>query len=345
MTFISISTRLLVDVEALNMVESVGNVTRHRRATIIVETPEGYKKAEVPAVSGEMIAHGYQESIVRIAEKIYDGKPPVCKWCRRGEFFKEMDAKHTIEEASKVSGEGEEYAHEFEKAVVKNCIVEDIGGFLKAEAPPVRRTSRFQVGYMVPVKDAIKACNLESQFHVRHAPSEPSKREGERAAQMIYYVEVGSALYGLMFNLDIDGIGYTSLVKKELVVSSEERAKRIRVALGALLDIFSGYAYGAKRTRFLPIIEAESFAIAISDPMPFTMLPPTTKNYINNTLYKKMKYNQALARIGVKENVKIYAYSKEVEISKDPDLEVVSSVEEALDKAIENVIKRVQHEQ
>ena len=341
MTFISISTRLLVDVEALNMVESVGNVTRHRRAMIIIETPEGYKKAEVPAVSGEMIAHGYQEALVKVAEKIYNGKPPICKWCVRGEFFKEMDAKHMVEEAAKVTGEGEEYAHKFETAVIKNCIVEDIGGFLKAEAPPVRRTSRFQVGYMVPVKDAIKACSLESQFHVRHAPSEPSKREGERAAQMIYYVEVGSAIYGLMFNLDVDGIGYTSLVKKELVVDREERLRRIKVALGALLELFSGSSYGAKRTRFLPIIETKSFAITVSDPMPFTMLPPTTKNFINNTVHKKAKFNQALTRIGIKENIKIFAYSEETEIVKDPDLEDVSSVEEALDKAIEYVMKRV----
>lgn len=338
MTYISISARLLVDVEALNMVESVGNVTRHRRATIILDTPEGYRKVEVPAVSGEMIAHGYQESLVRVAEEIYGGNPPVCKWCKRGELFKEMDKKHMVEEAAKLEGEGEEYAHNFEVAVIKNCLVEDIGGFLKAERPPVRRTSRFQVGYMTPTKDAIQASSLESQFHVRHAPSEPARSEGERAAQMIYYVEVGSALYGLTFNLDLDGISYTSLVKRELAVTEEERSKRVRTALGALIDLFSGSGYGAKKTRFLPIIEVKSFTAALSHPMPFTTLPPTTKHYIEDTAKKVKTFTQAYSRVGVKERVKIYAFSTEVEVPKDPNVEQVKSLEEALNRIIEDVM-------
>ncbi|OYT52859.1 MAG: type I-A CRISPR-associated protein Cas7/Csa2 [Desulfurococcales archaeon ex4484_217_2] len=338
--FLSLSARLVVNVEALNMVESVGNVTRHRRASVIIETPEGYRKVEVPAVSGETIAHGYQEALVKVANVIYDGRPPICKWCSRGEFFKEMDKAHTIEEAKKITGEREEYAHAFEKIVIAKCLVEDIGGFLKAERPPVRRTSRFQVGYMVPVKDAIKVSSLESQFHARHAPSEPVKAEQERAAQMIYYVEVGSAVYGLTFNLDIDGIGYTSLVKKEPAVDEEERKRRIKVALSALLDLLSGYGFGAKRTRFLPISEIRSFALAISHPMPFTVLPPSTIGFINESIEKKRKFIEAYSTVGVDEKVRMFVFSKEVkEIAKDKDVEVVSSLEEALRKVMEYVLK------
>lgn len=339
MVFLSLSARLLINIEALNMVESVGNVTRHRRATVIIETPEGYRKIEVPAISGETIAHGYQEALVEVAKVIYNGKPPVCKWCMRGEFFKEMDTAHIIDEAKKVEGEKEVYAHNFEKIVVNKCLVEDIGGFLKAEKPPVRRTSRFYTGYMVPVKDAIKVSNIESQFHARHAPSEPSRREGERAAQMIYYVEVGSAIYGFMFNLDIENIGCTSLVKRELAISHEERNKRIKVALGALLNLLSGRGFGAKLTRFLPIIEVKSFALAISDPMPFTVMPPSTTGFINETVSKKNMFKGAYAKIGIEETVKIFANSKETKLPKDEDLIIVSSIEEAVERATEYVFK------
>lgn len=339
--FLSLSARLIINVEALNMVESVGNVTRHRRTSIIIETPEGYRKVEVPAVSGETIAHAYQEALVRAANVIYEGKPPICKWCLRGEFFKEMDQAHMIDEVKKIKGEKEEYAHAFERTVISKCLVEDIGGFLKAERPPVRRTSRFQVGYMVPVKDAIRASSLETQFHARHAPSEPVRAEQERAAQMIYYVEVGSAVYGLMFNLDIDGIGYTSLVKKEPAVSDDERRKRIRAALGALLDLLSGYGFGAKRTRFLPISEIRSFILTISDPMPFTVLPPSTISFINETIAKKRKFINAYITAGIKERVRMYVFSKELkEIEKDEDVEVVNSIEEAVEKAMNYILKR-----
>lgn len=338
--FVSLALRSVVNVEALNMVESVGNVTRHRRATLIVEVDGKYKKVEVPAVSGEMIAHGYQRALVRVANKIYE-QPPICKWCARGEFFKEMDASHMIGEAAKIKGEGEEYAHNFEKAVIKNCLVEDIGGFLKAEAPPVRRTSLFYVGYMVPVIDAIEVSNIESQFHVRQAPSEPTRREGERAAQMIYYVEVGNAIYGLNFNLDLGGIGYTSLVKKELAVDLEERKRRIVVALGALLDLLCGSGFGAKRTRFLPIIETKSVIISVSKLLPFTVLPPSSKTFINDTIIKKNNLRNAYDKLGIKEEIKLFAFSSEIEINKDEDVKVVDSLEGALSKLIQYVKERV----
>jgi CRISPR-associated protein Csa2 len=337
MVFLSLSSRILVNVEALNMVESVGNISRHRRATMILQMKDGFEKAEVPAISGETIAHAYQESLVKVASAIYAGKPPICKWCLRGELFKEMDERHTIDEVKNLKEEGEKYAHEFEKNVVKNCLVEDVGGFLKAEAPPVRRTSRFQVSYMVPAVDAVIYSNLEAQFHARHAPSEPTKTEEARAAQMIYYVETGSAIYSLMFNLDIDGIGYTSLVEKALVVDGDERKRRIQVALGALLNLFSSSDYGAKRSRFLPFMEIKSLLLAISHPLPFTPLPPMTRQYIRDTIDKMTNFTKAYEKLKLEETVRLYAFSKEVTIEKVPNVEPVNSVEEAFNKAMDYV--------
>ncbi|MEM3546007.1 MAG: type I-A CRISPR-associated protein Cas7/Csa2 [Candidatus Bathyarchaeia archaeon] len=337
MVFLSLSSRMVVNVEALNMVESVGNISRHRRATIILQTKDGFEKTEVPAISGETIAHAYQESLIKVANATYAGKPPVCKWCARGELFKEMDERHMIDEVKNLKEEGEKYAHEFEKTVVKNCLVEDIGGFLKAEAPPVRRTSRFQVSYMVPAIDAVIYSNLEAQFHARHAPSEPTKAEEARAAQMIYYVETGSAVYSLMFNLDIDGIGCTSLVERAPAVDEDERKRRIRVALGALLNLLSSSDYGAKRTRFLPFIEVKSLLLAISHPLPFTPIPPASKQYIKDTIGKMVNFTHAYEKLKLNETVKLYAFSKEVPIEKAPNVELVSSVEEAFNKVMDYV--------
>ena len=63
--FISIRGRVLINVEALNMTESVGNYVKHRRVPVILSSG-GYVAFFVPAISGESIAHGFQEVFPRI---------------------------------------------------------------------------------------------------------------------------------------------------------------------------------------------------------------------------------------------------------------------------------------
>lgn len=340
--FVSLAARLLVNVEALNMVEAIGNVSRHRRATIIVHGPGGgYRKVEVPCVSGESLAHAYQVALVEAAEAIYarEGvKVPVCEWCARGEFFKSMDDAHTMPQVREtIKGlKGAEQAHTFEREVVRNCLVEDVGGFLRAERPPVKRTSRLQVGYMLPAADAIAVTALDTQFHVRHAPTEAVRGE-ERAAQMIYYVETGSAVYGLCLNLDVDGIGKTSMVKVEQVVDDAERLRRVKASLAALLALLSTKAFGAKRSRFLPLIEVKSVVTAISSPMPFTVEPPNYASFIEATKNKAERFLAAMKRLGVEEEVSLYAFSVETEVPEG--VERATSVEELVGKVTTKILE------
>jgi len=339
--FISLAARLLVNVEALNMVEAVGNVTRHRRATVVIQDPGGgYRKLEVPCISGESLAHAYQVALVEAARAIYsreDMEIPVCEWCARGEFFKSMDDAHTMSSVKKaIEGlKGTEQAHVFEREVVRGCLVEDIGGFLRAERPPVKRTSRFHVGYLLPVADAVGVTALDTQFHVRHAPSEAVRGE-ERAAQMIYYVETGSAVYGLSFNLDVDGIGKTSMVSVEQVVDDAERERRVKVALTALLTVLSTKAFGAKRSRFLPLVEVKGLVAAVSSPIPFTVEPPSSVGFINDTKEKAERFLAVLGKLGIEEELQIYAFSSEVEVPEG--VEKADSVEGLLDKLISKVL-------
>ncbi|MEM1852036.1 MAG: hypothetical protein QXK14_05870, partial [Acidilobaceae archaeon] len=67
---LSLSGRFLVNVEALNMVESVGNVTKHRRAPIVTYSEGKYNVVYVPVVSGEAIAYHYQRLLTQIAESM-----------------------------------------------------------------------------------------------------------------------------------------------------------------------------------------------------------------------------------------------------------------------------------
>jgi Uncharacterized protein predicted to be involved in DNA repair len=65
--FLSVSLRYLVNVESLNGVESVGNISRHRVAPVVLPVGKGYAVKYVPVVSGESIAHAYQSILVEEA--------------------------------------------------------------------------------------------------------------------------------------------------------------------------------------------------------------------------------------------------------------------------------------
>ncbi len=69
MNFLQIAYRLLINTEALNMVESVGNVTRRRTIPVVIpKAPGEYVVRWVPAISGESLVHSYQLKIVELAK-------------------------------------------------------------------------------------------------------------------------------------------------------------------------------------------------------------------------------------------------------------------------------------
>jgi len=383
MVYLSIGLRFIANVEALNMVESVGNVTRHRRAPVVIKTEKGYKIVYVPALSGEAIAHAYQENLVREAIKIYGGKPPVCEWCLRGEFFKEMDNAHTMAPALAVkraitkgkrmqTSDIQVLKYKFEKAVIQNCLVEDIGGFLHAERDlPVRRTSLFYVGYAVPVLDYISATAIEAQFHARHAPSEIAgeerRKQGKswglweneeektkeeerrkqkesvserRAAQMIYYIETATAIYGLTFNIDLEAIGRTSMYKVEDILDVDEKLRRAKVALAAIMTTLCSGEFGAKRTRFKPITKTISVIGTITD-QPFTISSPVLGNYIKDTLTRLEKVEEFYQNLDLEFDRKALVYTTETKVTPSKSVNVFDSPESLFNALTQLSLKKL----
>lgn len=310
--FISIRGRVLINVEALNMTESVGNYVKHRRVPVVVPEKDGFTTYFVPAISGESIAHGFQKVLAEEAEK---ESIPVCKLCKNGIFLKSTNKK-VVDEAFKEKRKEED----LEEFIIKNCLVEDIGGFLYAEAENVKRTSNFFVGYMIPVKEALGQAVIEPQLHSRYALGTPLVKE---QAQMIYYVEISSAAYTFSMDLDTRYIGrltfsYESMGKE--VFKPEDREKRLETTLEALKSFLLEQPFGAKKTRFLPTGEWQSIVIGVSDKV-WTVSSPFVEKYIDNTQKKREKVNY---------NTNLYVYEKEV-----------GNFEETILSAIEDAEKRI----
>lgn len=298
MVFISVRGRVWMEAEAANMVESVGNYVKHRKAPVIWTDGQGrYVTLLVPAISGESLAHAYQLELANVAKGL---GLPVCGLCEKGYFLKSSNDKIIKSAFSVEAPEGKE----LEALIIKSCVVEDVGGFLYAESdkPPVKRTSLFSVGYMVPVKEALEASSFEPQMHSRYAQG--LKKDLMEQGQMIYDVEVSSAVYTFSFDLDTSFIGkyaFTSDAYGKPVegISEEERKKRVKAAIGALRNLLVELKFGAKRSRFSPESAWESLAIAVSDGY-WTVPSPMTSKYLEEASVKLSKFNAS---------TKLYVYS------------------------------------
>lgn len=340
--YISLSARIYLNVEALNMVESIGNYTRHRRVPVVLKEATGKGESRewrmalryVPAISGEALAHAYQELLAKIASEM---GLKVCKRCSMGEFVKHADKNMFAGEPWEKEITESKSMDQIEEVIVKNCIVEDIGGFLYTGPPPTRRTSRIQFSYMVPSIEAVEAGAVasEPQFHVRHVPSAP-----ERRAQMIYYVETGSALYTFTTLLNLADIGYITKVSGEKTLVVEDRDRRVETAVKALAILVSNALFGAKRSRFTPLWKVESLVAAVSKPLPFIVNPGHNKLYVKETTDRAKKYISILKQLG--EDVKVLYYTAEGDIVEpESGATKCNSVEEVFEKILELVRKEL----
>ena len=307
MVLVSLGVRIKLNAEALNMVESVGNYVRHRKIPVALRRGDEFVLRYVPAISGESVAHGYQVILADLAQGIGLN---ICESCKQGYFLKHSRKEFLENELKEIvsrKGDKLDKSHALEREIIRRCFVEDVGGFLYAEDPPTKRTSRIAFGYVLPVEDAIGSAAIEAQFHVRYSPG------ARKEEQAIYNVEVGSAIYGLSAYLELNGIGYTSMIKKELAVGEEERKKRIEIALKALARLIGNIDFGAKKTRFMPAWEVVSAVAAVSSPVPFQVSSPTSNGYIDSTVERASRMIEALA-LGsspIKEKVAIYSCPEE----------------------------------
>ena len=324
MVFVSIGLRFRVEAEAMNMVEPLGAYTRHRIVYALRRVRRkqddrvvlGYRAVPVPAISGQSVANAYSRALVDLAKLTWGDKAPLCEECRDylkyGGFTKRFD-KATIGHDDRV----------------RDCIIEDITGFLvateteggaeggvaegekkrkrkreesekeeKGEAERIpRRTSAIWFSYMVPDID-YGAEAIESQFHVQYNFVTQQHRP--------FTIESGSAIYMQLVALDVDQIGR---LKNGNYIS--DRLERVELAFKALLALYEGHVYGAKKSRYLPLSEILGGVAAVSSTLPFMVSKPKLyygdKTYIEDTIDRARKFVGVLASSSrLKDGVKLY---------------------------------------
>jgi len=371
--FISMGIRFRVNVEALNMVESAGNLTKHRVVPIVIYRNGKYSLKWYPALSGETLAHAIQANLALLEKKANGENAELCYFCGLPEpefikhtfldFFDKL--KDIIQESDLPKGDLELlnlYAEvkkeidkikkdknlkedqkkdkinqileskkkDIEEKVVKNCIVEDIGGFLITKGSAkiqlsmgmLRRTSAFQVSYAIPSEDSLEeASTTDIQMQVRMAPTgllyakklsaneeksanEESNEDYSVMLQTPYNKEIASTTYSFIFNFDADKVGISALTNSVLL-DNNERIRRAKLLLDALKLVLDGQ-FGASKSRYHPFMSKEFILAAVSKgDVLFTVSSPAMKleDFIEETIERAAAY---VKEFGI--DIKIYAW-------------------------------------
>jgi len=308
---VSFGFRFRVNVEAMNMVESVGNYSRHRVVPIIRRVEEDgkvrYEVQFLPAVSGQSIANAYMRALVDIAIK---RGLPVCEECRRYNESNGFPKRPTVQ------GDGDSV----DKRITE-CVVEDVTGFMATESKEksdkksseksesgraIRRTSRIQFSYLIPDPDSAYHVPPMPQFHVRY---------GREEEQTIFNIESDSAIYTLVVNIDVDGIG------RGVRNTTSDRLARVEASLDALMLMLNGGYIGAKKSRYFPQMEPLGAVAVVSNPYPFVVSPPKAKLSNDGTLqpwYLEDTLRRAVAFKSVFTNASLTMYYLDNEFKWSP---------------------------
>ena len=351
MAFVSFGFRFRVNAEAMNMVESMGNYTRHRTAPIIRQVIEDggitYEVQYLPIVSGQSIANAYTRALADIAVRRW---LPICEMCRRhnetGGFPKRPNIDKNVEDS-------------VDKRVAE-CVVEDVTGLMATEPKEksggksskksgekssegsgeeagsgraLRRTSRIQFSHLIPDADSANHVPPMPQFHVRY---------GEKETQTIYNIESASAIYTLVVNIDVDGIG------KGVSITTSDREARVEAALDALMLMLNGGYIGAKKSRYFPQMELLGAIAVVSNPYPFVVSPPKAKLnndgallpwYLEDTLRRALEFkkifNNATLRLYYIDNE--FNWIPSVNVGNDVKIEEVDNLNALIIKVKETL--------
>jgi CRISPR-associated protein Csa2 len=325
MVFVSFGFRFRVNVEAMNMVESVGNYARHRTAPIIRQVLEDgnvrYEVQFLPIVSGQSLANAYMRALVDIAVR----KPlPVCETCRNYNVLNGFPKRPNIVDESDSADKR-----------ITECVIEDVTGFMATEEKgrAIRRTSRIQFSHLIPDADSANHVPPMPQFHVRY---------GEKETQTIYNIESASAIYTLVVNIDVDGIG------KGVSITTSDREARVEAALDALMLMLNGGYIGAKKSRYFPQMELLGAIAVVSNPYPFVVSPPKAKLnndgallpwYLEDTLRRALEFkkifNNATLRLYYIDNE--FNWIPSVNVGNDVKIEEVDNLNALIIKVKETL--------
>lgn len=296
--YLTLAAKVQLNVHDLNNEAVAGNVTDIRLISFLNEEND---VIEAPAVSGRMLKHWHYECMRKIIGSRKNGIS-LCSSCEIGEplrpgfLIEEGDSKKLTQKTPLD-----------EKAIISNCAICDVHGFLiaqegnsgkssedgsgsakrtqKTQGISSRRNSRVLFSWLLPV---IGTEPLRNQVIHSRVTSRAFQDEGEKSSQMIFSKSYASGLYGFVSALDLKRIGFSEFNLKNLpehaFIDRATRKDRMEIAIEAYRLMLTGQM-GASLSHALPHAKPVELLVCYSTdgPIPFPV-SPIYRNYIGNTI-------------------------------------------------------------
>jgi CRISPR-associated protein Cst2 len=293
---VSIAARVILDLHALNNEGSESNRLMTRQVGIV--TPvyseqdgqptraiEGYSRAVVNAISGDMNKHMFADAFRHIA---LEENLPLCEACKaldparmmgNVEFSEYIKTKPVVSEV-------------IDRLI--SCALDDVCGIMvTGEGTSVKRKSAVEFGWTVGLPEITQ---VQEFIHARHAINRLTRTKAGRGAsdeekkqaqtekeqntgQMIFNRPASSGVYAFVAHLDACAIGFND-ASQLYAIDAQARQARLRAALLALTQTLL-HPKGALTSTQLPhVVDLEGFISLSQSAAAAPLISPLTDDFI-----------------------------------------------------------------
>ena len=254
MAYVRATARVEVQVSALSGLGAIGNYNQVATARVL----NGGVLYEVPVITGNALKHWHAVYAAEAYQAL--GGSMLNELCKRGIGLRGYTVDSTLKNPKPVPDECE--------ALKDFC--NDVHGFLSPqEEKPVKRDSLIKVSFAVPVLEEgnLKAVSKFAVQHNRVVPPTVNVKQREGEGMMPFKQEYGTGLYAVALRMDLAHIGKPLFDECQAVLDSNEKKRRAKASVLALLSLLTGA--GSKQARALPIASVREVLIAVSQsPIP-----------------------------------------------------------------------------
>lgn len=261
MNKIVIMMRIGFDGEALNNESNIGNVTQPR----LVSLSDGTIRN---AISGDMLKHNFTRNL-----RVLANDNEICNPCK---FYSPMKNAEVIITDNSLSLNGNKS---------KQCIIDDVCGFMNASGDKSKRTSCVKFSYAISVDDNEYEIHTHNRVDAtENGTKQKSKNktkdskvntelsdiddcivndnleEKDETNQMIFYKPIRSNVYAITIQLDMDRISFDD-EKLKYISPDEVINKRKTKCLQALRNMFIDMEGAMCSTRLPHLRNIEGVAV------------------------------------------------------------------------------------
>jgi len=291
---LSLCAEVVLDLHNLNSEGTEGNQQQTRMVHIV---DKDGKRHVVNAISGDMLKHIFVEHLTPLLKQ-------AGQKLSTGASVLNPD-RVIIDPAFKEAIKGKKQGSVVQQEMLKLCAVTDIAGTLLTEGNAVARKSCAEFGWVVGLPGKSLS---EQYFHVKYEPDSRAKSAGQddkgegtvAGRQAIFHRPANSGVYALVCHLELSRIGINDITR-ETAIAAEDRAKRQRAAIQALLSTLIKPSGAQRNTQNPHIVDCRGMISTSASHLPAPTVSPLCPEYchqmerITETL-NKLAPNSVTAR-------------------------------------------------